>query len=192
MLHTTRVNLDKLVNCYALLFPSGKWAACHPTRLSRAAGWAGVSIARPGTLWGALSSATPRTAAVSGRSQEPAAPGARCCLGFPPPGGRILGDDSPAGAATAAGPWSNTVPTPPGARPTPRGSPGVRPGLLQNLGRAQGERRPRTCPRAPAQRRPAAAARTALRSTRPAARASAPTAASAPALRLLQRRAVMT
>lgn len=89
------------------------------------------------------------------------------------------------------GPWSNTVPTPPGARPTPRGTRESAPDSCKPL-RAQGKRRPRTCPRAPAQRRPAAAARTALGSTRPAARAWAPTAASASALRLLQRRAAMT
>lgn len=95
-------------------------------------------------------------------------------------------------AAPQPGTSGIAVPTLPGARPTSRGEPGVRPGHLQSLGRVQGEGRPRTCPRARAQRRPAAAARPALCSTRPAARAWAPAAASASALRLLQRRAAMT
>lgn len=76
----------------------------------------------PGTLWGARCSAPLCMAAVSGRSLEPAARGVPCCLGFPPPGREGAGMAALRVLSLQPGPWSNTVPTPPRARPTPGGT----------------------------------------------------------------------
>lgn len=169
-------------------FPSGERAATQPARPARAAGRAGVPHSTSGKPWSARRSVSRRVAALSERSPELAARGAPCCLGFP--GGSEM--TALLLAAPQPDPSGIAVTTLPGARPTSGGGTRSPPGHLQSLWRARGEGRPRTCPRARAQRRPAAAARPALCSTRPAARAWAPAAASASALRLLQRRTAMT
>lgn len=188
-----RGNSDKLVNT-ALTCVSQLENEQHRSRLDRLALLGGQGSPQHARDTASARRSVPRrVAAVSERSPELAARGAPCCLGFP---GEYGGGGSEMTALPLAAlqpdPSGIAVPTLPGARPTSGGEPGVRPEHLQSLGRAQGEGRPRTCPRARAQRLPAAAARPALCSTRPAARAWAPTAASASALRLLQRRTAMT
>lgn len=134
--------------------------------------------------------------AVPGASCSRSPPAASVSLPVPRDGG--CWDGSPAGAVTAAGSREQYRAHPSRCPAPSRGDPGVRPGLLQSLGRARGERRPpthlnpRSGPAASCSGSPHRAPRPALRSTRPTARARAHTAASASALRLLERRAAMT
>lgn len=176
-----RVNLDKVVSCHALLFPSGKWGA---TMLPDYLGLHRRLHSRTETTWDATRSVPPREAAVS----EPAA--YRTPAASVSPNGQLRRRPR---QCCHRGQLPGALPCPPLPDPgPPRGDPGVRPGHLHRPGRAREGAPTHLCPRSgPRRPQPQPAARSAPRpgSSRLGARSclrfgSAPAAAAA--------RAVMT
>lgn len=117
-LHTTRVNLDKSLNCYNFIFSSEKWAACHPTRLSQAAETARALHSTPGhrEVQGAQPLHAWLLPAGGARSQPLAqAPAASVSRGAETATLRCYHHKQ--------APSGSNVPAPPGARPAPGPAP---------------------------------------------------------------------